>query len=272
MPMLRAALFLAQGDDVADVIRRREDVGEDDRLADFLDLVDRRQLGRVVQRQHGAVGLQHFVDHGRRGGDQVEVVLALQALLHDLHVQHAEEAAAEAEAHRLGAFRLEVQRGVVELELVQRLAQRRVVLGIDREQAGEHARLHLLEAGQRLGRPDRPARVRVSPTGAPCTSLIEALIQPTSPAPSFGQRLALGREHADLVDLVGAAGGHHQDLVAGLDLALHHAHQRDHAQVVVEPGVDDQRLQLVGVARLRRRDALDDRFEHVDARSGRSWR
>jgi hypothetical protein len=49
-----------------------------------------------------AVGLEHLVDHGGRGGDQVEVVLALQALLHDLHVQHAEEAAAEAEAHRLG--------------------------------------------------------------------------------------------------------------------------------------------------------------------------
>ena len=114
MPTLRAALFLAQLDHVADVVRRREDVGADDRLADLLDLVGRRQLGRVVQRHDAAVGLEHFVDHRRRGGDQVEVVLALQALLHDLHVQHAEEAAAEAEAHRLGAFRLEAQRGVVE--------------------------------------------------------------------------------------------------------------------------------------------------------------
>src|SRR5690606_21291171 len=75
--------------------------------------------------------------------------------------------------------------------------------------------------------------------------------------------LALGGEHADLVDLVGAAGGHHQHLGAGLDLALHHAHQRDHAQVVVEPGVDDQRLQLVAVAALRWRDAVHDRFRHL---------
>ena len=36
------------------------------------------------------------------------------------------------------------------------------------------------------------ARVRVSPTGAPCTSLMLAVIQPTSPAPSFGLTLRLG--------------------------------------------------------------------------------
>lgn len=66
-----------------------------------------------------------------------------------------------------------------------------------------------------------------------------------------------------------AAGGHHQDLAARLDLALHHAHQRDHAQVVVEPGVDDQRLQLVGVARFGRRNALHDRFQHqIDVEAG----
>src|SRR3546814_6232256 len=57
---LAAALLLAKGDHVADIVRRREDVGADDRLADFLDQVALRQLGRVVQRQDRAVGLQHF--------------------------------------------------------------------------------------------------------------------------------------------------------------------------------------------------------------------
>ncbi len=74
----------------------------------------RRQLGRIVQHQDRAIALEHLIDHGRRRGNQVQVVLALQALLHDLHVQHAEEAAAEAKAHRLGAFRLEEQRSVIE--------------------------------------------------------------------------------------------------------------------------------------------------------------
>ncbi len=63
---------------------------------------------------------------------------------------------------------------------------------------------------------------------------------------------------------MGAPGGHHEHLGAGHDLALHHPHQRDHAQVIVEPRIDDQRLQLVGIARLRRRDARHDRLQHLD--------
>jgi hypothetical protein len=38
----------------------------------------------------------------------------------------------------------------------------------------------------------------------------------------------------------------------------------DHAEVVVEPRVDDQRLQLVAAAVLRRRDALHDGFQYLD--------
>ncbi len=48
-----------------------------------------------------AVGLDDLVLDTGRGGQQVEVVLALQPLLDDLHVQQAEEAAAEAEAERV---------------------------------------------------------------------------------------------------------------------------------------------------------------------------
>ena len=71
----------------------------------------------------------------------------IQPLLDDVHVQQTEESTAESEPHRLGAFRFEVQRRIVELELVERFAQGRVVLGVDREQAGEDARLDMLEAG-----------------------------------------------------------------------------------------------------------------------------
>ena len=41
------------------------------------------------------------VGDGGRGHEQVEVELALEALADDLHVEEAEEAAAEAEAERL---------------------------------------------------------------------------------------------------------------------------------------------------------------------------
>ena len=57
---------------------------------------------RVVDAHHRAVGLVYLVDDARERGDEVEVKFALQPLLNDLHVQHSEEAAAEAEAQRDG--------------------------------------------------------------------------------------------------------------------------------------------------------------------------
>ena len=178
---LIAALLVAQRHDGAKVVLRHENGGGDDRLADFLDLRQFRQLGRIFHLQHGAVAQDDFVDDGRRRGDQVLVELALQTLLDDLHVQQAEKAAAEAEAERLRDFRLVMQRGVVELELLQRLAQRVVLVGFDRIQPGEHLRLDLLEARQ--GRAAwRSARVIVSPTLAACNSLMPEMTKPTSPA------------------------------------------------------------------------------------------
>ncbi|KAG1446757.1 hypothetical protein G6F57_017240 [Rhizopus arrhizus] len=78
--------------------------------------------------------------------------------------------------------------------------------------------------------------------------------------------LRLRREHAGLLAQVGGAGGHQQDLVLGLEHAIDDAHQHDDAHVVVEPRVDDQRLQRrVGIA-LGRRHAGHDGFQDlVDA-------
>ena len=154
-----------------------------------------------------------------------------------------------------------MQCGIVELELFERLAQRGVVVGGNREQAREHARLHLLEARQRCRRRVAGLGQRVADRGP-----VHVLDRGRDPADlahaeAFARR-ALGREHAHLVDLVAAPGRHHQQLVARADFTLHDAHQRHHAQVVVEPRVDDECLQLVGRARLWRRDAGDDRFQH----------
>ena len=89
----------------------------------------------------------------RRGRDEVEVELALEALLDDLHVEQAEEAAAEPEAQRDRALGLVGEARVVEVELLERVAQQRVVLAAERVDAGEHEALRLLVAGQRLARP-----------------------------------------------------------------------------------------------------------------------
>ena len=107
----------------------------------------------------------------RRRGDEVEGELALEPLLDDLHVEQAEEAAAEPEAERDRALRLEGEARVVEVELLERLAQQRVVLAADRVDAGEDEALGLLVAGQRLASPGGRRVVSVSPTCASRTFL-----------------------------------------------------------------------------------------------------
>ena len=138
-------------------------------------------VGGVVDLDLLAVGERHLeLDRGHRR-QQLEVVLALQALAHDVHVQQAEEAAAEAEAERVGGLGLPGQRGVVERQLLERVAQVGVVVGVDREEAAEDHRLDLAVAGQRLGglgagRLGALSRVvSVSPTRSWVTSLMPVI-------------------------------------------------------------------------------------------------
>ena len=114
------------------------------------------QLGRAVDLLHHAVGRRHPVQHARRRRDQVHVELALEPLLDDLHVQQAEEAAAEAEAERGRRLRLVEERRVVQPQLLERVAQLRVLVAFDRVEPGEDHRLQLLEA-----------RETARPSGAP---------------------------------------------------------------------------------------------------------
>ena len=66
-------------------------------------------------------------------------------------MQQAEEAAAEAEAERLRRLGLVEERGVVQLQPLERVAQLRVVVRVGREEPREDHRLDVLVAGQRLG-------------------------------------------------------------------------------------------------------------------------
>ena len=146
-----AAFFEHELHHVADVFAGDHDIDVDDRLADFLDALGLGKKRRVVDDELGAIGHGDLIDHGRIGGDHVHVELAAEAFLDDLHVEQAEEAAAETEAERGGAFLLIGERGIVDLELAHRHLERLVVGRIHRIDAGEHHRLDLLVAGQRLG-------------------------------------------------------------------------------------------------------------------------
>jgi hypothetical protein len=239
-----------------------------DRLAHLLDAGDGGHLGRAVDVDGGTVGQLDLVDHGRRGGDQIQIVFTLQPLLDDLHVQHAEEAAAEAEAQRGGALRFEEQGGIVQGELVEGVAERLVVIAGDGEQARIHLRLHLLEASQRLlgtvlGQGQGITHWRA-------VDVLDAADNPTYLAATqpHGVHL-LGREDTDTIDTPHLTGAHHLDLVVLLQRTVLDPHQRHDAQVGVEPGVDDQRLQRRIRITFRRRDPGHDLFQHqVNTQAG----
>ena len=135
-------------------------------LPDLLDLAGVGHLRRVVDGDLALVVDQDdLVLDRRRRGDQLLAELALQPLLDDLHVEQAQEAAAEAEAEGDRALGLEAEAGVVEVELLHGVAQERVVGADDRVDAGEDEALGRLVAGQRLGRGRGNGRDRVADLG-----------------------------------------------------------------------------------------------------------
>ena len=62
-----------------------------------------------------------FINYTWSGGNKVEIILALQTLLDNLHMEKSQKAAAIAEAQSHGGFGLEGKRGVVQLKLFERV-------------------------------------------------------------------------------------------------------------------------------------------------------
>ena len=149
--LLAAALVFDELEDAADVLFVGEDLGDDDGLFDLLDLGGVGPARGIVDLDDAAVGQGDLVAHAGSGGDEVEVVLALEPLLNDLEMEQAEEAAAEAEAERDGGLGLEGEGRVVEAKLFERVAQHGVLVRVDGVEAGEDHALDVFEAGQRFG-------------------------------------------------------------------------------------------------------------------------
>jgi hypothetical protein len=202
----------------------------------------------------------------RRRGDQVERELTLQPLLDDLHVEQPEESAAEPEAERHRALRLVRERRVVEMQLLERLAQERIVLAADRIDAREHEALGGLVTRQWAGRRARVARDRVTDLG------LAHVLEPGRHVPDLpGGELPDGdqlRPEDPELERVGLrATGHEPDRVVRPERALGESDVHDDALVRVVMAFEDQALEWRGRVSLRRRDALDDRFEDLrDAR------
>ena len=257
-----AALVETQLHDGADELRLRDYGGADVGLLNVL--YERRVVhtAGVVYLRLLAVLVENLIaDVGHRR-DDLHVELAVQALLHYLHVEQAEEAAAEAEAQGQRRLGRERQRRVVELQFLQRRAQVLEVLRHDGIDAGEDHRLHLLEAldgglaGALLVR-DGVAHLHLRrrlDARADVAHVAAAHLLP---------RLEVHAQDAHLVGVVGAARVDELYLVALAQRAVHYLIVGYDAAVAVEHRVEDQRLQrCLGVA-LRRRDAVDDGVQNL---------
>ena len=102
-----AAFAQAEGHDVADEVGAGDDRSTDIR---FFDVIDFHRVGHsrgVVHFEQRVVLIVNVVAHVRHRGDHIHVELSVQSFLHDLHVQQAQESAAETEAQCHRRFGLE---------------------------------------------------------------------------------------------------------------------------------------------------------------------
>ena len=111
------------------------------------------QFGGGVDGLDGAVGHDDFIGDGGGGLDDFDFVFAFQAFLDDLHVQQAEEAAAEAEAQGVGGFGLEGEAGIVEAQFFQGIAELRVFGVLAGVEIAEDHLLGRAVAGRAVRRP-----------------------------------------------------------------------------------------------------------------------
>ena len=134
--------------------------------------------------------------------------------------------------------------------------------GIDRKQAAEHHRHGGPEARQGL-----VDRLAVVGDGVADAGVGHFLDRGGEHADLAGAKLVhqreLGREYAGAIDIIGGVRAHHADALALLQHAVDDAHQHDHAEIDVVPAVDQQRLQRGVAVAFRRRQARDDRLQHL---------
>src|ERR1700733_12476423 len=135
----------AKGHDIADIFRLGDDLGPDIGFFDPFDARRLRHLSGIVDDDDLSVtGMGDKTYVGDRGDDGL-VELPFQPFLDDLHMQHAQKSATEAEAKRLGSLQFIGEGGVIELQFIHAIPQFFKMIGFPRENAREYHRFYLLE-------------------------------------------------------------------------------------------------------------------------------
>ena len=149
---LDTATVLAKLQNVPEVFVRYKDRRLDARLFQVVHIGEVGHIGRVVQLLHRAVFHVNVVNNARRGGDEFNVILALDPVADHLKVQKPEEPTAKAKAQRRRCFHLVAEARIIERQLFNRVAQVFKLGTVHREQATEHHRHRGLKARQCLFR------------------------------------------------------------------------------------------------------------------------
>jgi hypothetical protein len=219
----------------------------------------------IVARTMGSSSASNLSGSGSWPGERMSFSVPsarrlLEPLLDDLHVQEAQEPAAEAEAEGVRGLGEERQRRVGERERLEGVAQLLVVAGARRIEVRVDHVLGLFVALEHLDL--RALRERQRVTDPNVSQALD--VGDEVPHLSGGELITLlhlGREATDLERLVLRAGAHHLHQVALLERAVEETQVDDDAAVLVEDRVEDQSLERrFGVPR-RRRDALDHAVE-----------
>ena len=201
------------------------------------------------------------VHRGARGNER-EVEFALESLLDDLHVEKPEEAHAEAKAQGHGGLGLPGEGRVVDVELVQGVAEVLVVLVVHGEEAREDHGLGLAVARQGLCRGALGQGEGV--THAHRVGVLEARDHVADLAHAqLVDGLLGGALDAHAVDQEVDAGLHHEQRLALADGAVKDAHRGDDASVLVKVGVQDEGLERRVRVTLGGRDQEDDGLQEV---------
>ena len=217
------------------------------------------------------VGEPHAEGDGGRGGDEVEVVLALEALADDLHVEEAEEPETEPEPERPGRLRLIDEGSVVETKLLEGVAQILEIVAVGGEDPGEDHGLGLVVTGKGDGRPLDGAGDRVTHLD-PVDLLDPGDEVADLPRTQGDDLLGSWGEDADLVGGVLFPRRHEPHLLAGRKTAVEDPEIADDPPVGVVVGVEDEGAEGGVRVAARGGDVVHDPFEEVVDSHPRSWR
>ena len=120
---LLAILLLAERDERASKLCGREDSARDERLAQLAHQTARGQPFRRLHVNHRPIQEGGLERYGGCREEDFDAMLALEPLLHDLHVQHPKEAAAQPAPERGRILGRDRHGAVLELEAAHGIMQ-----------------------------------------------------------------------------------------------------------------------------------------------------